>query len=733
LNLGTKLISGFGIVSLLLLLVVGLSWNGLNTVASGYKTLLSDVVPIVNESYQVEGQILECRRNEKDFLARHDLKYRDNLDSNIQILEKHGAVIKELGKKNNQPQIVAFAEDIDKAAEQYQATFHDIVGAWEAKGLKPSEGIQGEFRAAAHSLATELAGSQVDDLSLALSTIRRYEKDYRLTGKDKYKDKWTAAVATYEYRLEASSCSESVKMVQRPALMGYQDSQVAYLASSDEAARNELYKTLRQSAHIMESSLSSIALPGARAMLLEIRKQEKDYLLRYDTKDSEGQYTSRDKYFKKTNLAVEALLQACRRAEKKGFDPDLTKTISRELDIYSEAFAGLVEKDDEIRNLGGEMKVASYKIAPLVTQIIELAQNESVAASTAMESNAKSAQLLALIIGGLAVVLGMGIGIFLTRSITVPINRVISGMQAGSEQVASASGQVSQSSQQLAEGASEQASSLEETSASLEMMSAGARDSATNSDQASTRANEVKGNAEKGKKAMVELTEAMEKIKNSSDETAKIIKTIDEIAFQTNLLALNAAVEAARAGDAGKGFAVVAEEVRNLAQRSAEAAKGTASLIDGSKENSDLGVKATNVVSEILEDVVVGIVEVSGVIKELSDNSSELARSVGEVNTAVGQMDSVTQSNAAGSEESASAAEEMSAQATDMQRLVQDLIQIIRGESGAGAQTFAGQVPHPAQQSIPSNRKVANHKQSQGNQGVPDEVVFLDEESMIEL
>ncbi len=363
------------------------------------------------------------------------------------------------------------------------------------------------------------------------------------------------------------------------------------------------------------------------------------------------------------------------------------------------------------------------------------------------EAFAAADSLLALVflVGGIGVLAILTVAVLMARSITGPINRVIDGMQAAAEQVSSASTQVSSASQQLAEGASEQASSLEETAASLEMMSSGAKDSASNTLQANTRSQEVKNQAERGQSAMVGLNDAMEKIKNSSDETAKIIKTIDEIAFQTNLLALNAAVEAARAGDAGKGFAVVAEEVRNLAQRSAEAAKGTAELIDGSQENSETGVKATGDVSTILEEVVGGILEVSGLIADVSSASEEQARSVTEINAAVGQLDSVTQANAAGAEESASAAEEMSAQAGEMSSLVQNLVTIIGG-AGAGTESApsaggwssgggqSGTLLKKLRKAKPAATATAPQAVSQpGRQQNLDEVIPLDDDCMIEL
>jgi methyl-accepting chemotaxis protein len=381
------------------------------------------------------------------------------------------------------------------------------------------------------------------------------------------------------------------------------------------------------------------------------------------------------------------------------------------------------------RNDDGQEMIAACKV------LQEAATEATVSISGTAASNLATASTVTLVGLVAALIVGVLLAIFMIRSITGPINRVISGMQAGAEQVASASGQVSSASQQLAEGASEQASSLEETPASLEMMASGAKESSSKSERANGRSQEVKSGAERGQAAMKGLNEAMEKIKNSSDETAKIIKTIDEIAFQTNLLALNAAVEAARAGDAGKGFAVVAEEVRNLAQRSAEAAKGTADLIDASKQNSDLGVQATNEVSTILEEVVTGIIEVSDLINDVSSTADEQARSVDEVNTAVGQMDLVTQSNAASAEESASAAEEMSAQAGEMNTLVQELVKIV-GSASENGSVYTGHhgglsLPKPSQFRKSRSAKAPAHRDL--GDFTMDEVIPLDDDSLIEI
>jgi len=270
-------------------------------------------------------------------------------------------------------------------------------------------------------------------------------------------------------------------------------------------------------------------------------------------------------------------------------------------------------------------------------------------------------------------VVGAAIAVLVGRSIARPILRISNQLNEGADQVNGAAGQVSSASQSLAEGANDQASALEETSSALEEMSAMTRTNAENARHANELAGTARTNATAGEKTMNELNEAMTAIEESSHQISKIIKVIEEITFQTNLLALNAAVEAARAGEHGKGFAVVADEVRNLATRAAEAARDSASLIEGSVNRTRHGTTVANNAVNALQAIVGDVAQVADLLEQINQASAQQATGVDQINSAMSQVDQGTQRNAATAEESASAAEELSAQSAQLKSLVSDL------------------------------------------------------------
>lgn len=281
----------------------------------------------------------------------------------------------------------------------------------------------------------------------------------------------------------------------------------------------------------------------------------------------------------------------------------------------------------------------------------------------------------------LGIIFAVILSLFLNTSITKPLLAIANSLSEGAHHVSAASEQFSASSQQLAQGNSEQASALEETSATLEESASMVKQNTDNTKQAAILAGQTKDSADKGNIEMEEMMASMGEIKKSSDQIAKIIKVIDEIAFQTNLLALNAAVEAARAGEAGMGFAVVAEEVRNLAQRSAQAAKDTAAMIESNIELSGKGFNAAKKVGESFIEITTRAKKVNELMNEIAIASQDQNQGIAQINKALAQMEQVTQTNATTAEENASSAEELNVQAMNLKKIVSKLMLMVNGQT----------------------------------------------------
>ncbi len=303
-------------------------------------------------------------------------------------------------------------------------------------------------------------------------------------------------------------------------------------------------------------------------------------------------------------------------------------------------------------------------------------------------------------------------GFIISRSVNNSIKHAVTGLGQTSENVSSAADVLSNSSSNLASGARQQASRLREISESLNDTANKTRENSSNTEKANRNSMEMLSAAESGHDAMRRMHQAIDQIKSSSDETAKIIKTIDEIAFQTNLLALNAAVEAARAGDAGRGFAVVAEEVRNLAQRSAEAAKTTNDLIENAKDNSNNGVVVSNEVSEILENIIEGIKSMTQLMGSVSEASNEQTTGIEKINKAIGELDEVTKANYSTAENSAESSGKLSTQSNHLHEMIVELASIVSGNTGGGGSSFSERQGDQSNRQTPSQDLFAGGQDS---------------------
>jgi len=341
---------------------------------------------------------------------------------------------------------------------------------------------------------------------------------------------------------------------------------------------------------------------------------------------------------------------------------------------------GMTNKTSEAVHLDTEQAApANQKLLNYLDEFSRLEQKKSQETTMAAQKTYNYALVSLLITVIIAMMIGITLAIIITLSITKPVNKIVTYLIDSSNQVAEASIQLSASAEQLSQGSNEQASAIEETSSTLQEAASMLQQNNVYTAQAVKLTEQSTESADKGKNEMQEMMTSIAEIKKSSDQIAKIIKVIDDIAFQTNILALNAAIEAARAGEAGMGFAVVAEEVRNLAGRSAQAANDTAAIIESNIELSTKGVLVAERVRDVLIEGAAHAKKINEIMGEIAAASGEQAQGIDQVNKAMIHMETVTQQNASSAEESASASEELSAQADSMRKIIHELSELVNG------------------------------------------------------
>ncbi|MCF8145877.1 MAG: MCP four helix bundle domain-containing protein [Deltaproteobacteria bacterium] len=565
-----------------------------------------------------------------------------------------------------------------------------IVGVAAYNGLITASDGFTEYREMARD--TNLASLLESDMLM----VRMNVKDFIIRGNDQDLHEYQEHLKDMHNHLEAAK--KNIEDPERAKKIAFVDKEVEEYQGAFEKVveykkqRNHLFQDiLSVDGPKMEKDLSAIMLSAERdqdveagfhaGLALRSLLLARLYVLNFMESNVQKDVDRVDAEFAQLDAELEKLDRHLENAERR----ELLSKVDGADQEYQDAFKELVNIIFE-RNevISGTLDRIGPEIAEAVEEVkldIKSAQDEL---GPKMVASNQRAELIVGVVGGIALLLGAFLALIITRGITKPLNRVIEGLSEGSDQVSSASQQVSAGSQSLAEGAAEQAASIEETSSSLEEMSSMTKKNADNANEARSRMGEAGKIVEKVDRHMADMLSAIQEITKSSEETGKIIKTIDEIAFQTNLLALNAAVEAARAGEAGAGFAVVADEVRNLALRAADAAKNTADLIENTIKAVKNGNELTQTTQEAFKENMEIARKVGGLVDEISAASNEQAQGIEEINKAVAEMDKVVQQVAANAEESASASEEMSAQAEQMQSFVGELVNMVGGNASGG-------------------------------------------------
>jgi methyl-accepting chemotaxis protein len=660
-------------------------------------------------------QFLNSRRHEKDLQIRRDEKYAR------QLIEETAPRIEELLDQLRATGDSARAQEVERVRagyRRYLGQFKEVVALYNRLGLDENAGLQGALRQAVHRIEAKIATHDAPRIRASTLMLRRHEKDYMLRLDPAYGDKFAQEVATFQGLLAQSGLTAQDQDAIHPLLGEYQSSFRGYVT-----ARQDLTKAIKAlSDSFAEVEPLLVALSDAI---------QKDYARA--TEDGAEQSDRARSLIALTFLLVAAALavlvtmiarsithpvNAMTRAMTRLAAGDLAvdiPAVGRRDEIGEMAKAVEVFKHNALDKVRMEEEAeaarqafakaeaeAREKEAAIVAEVAEVAQAASNGdLDRRIDLAGKDGFLLRLCEGVNELLRRTGVALQdvasvleavadgnLGRRITNPygglfdqlkgdvnktadtLSRIVADINAASRQITAAASEVAAGSQDLSQRSEEQASALEETAASMEQLAATVRQNAANAQQANQLAAGAREVAAGGGQVVAEAVGAMDRIEASSQKIGDIVGMIDEIAFQTNLLALNAAVEAARAGDAGKGFAVVAQEVRNLAQRSAQASKEIKGLISESTVQVKTGAELVKGAGRTLDDILGGVRRVADIVAEIAAASQEQASGIDQVNAAVTQMDEMTQQNAALVEESTAAAHALDEQARELVRLM---------------------------------------------------------------
>lgn len=725
-SLKGKLFFGFGAVILIVLTLGAIAHLLFRQIGSNMDALSTRSLPVVKLAGGLQKSVLEAVSREKDFLLVRTSEKHEKVEEQLKALDALLHELEGAAGKNGDSALLSGTNEARKALNEhglmYRQTVEALAGNKQQALVMDAKGaiVDEELDAFMDEKKSEYMDSR-DGLALLNSIyalildIRLREKSYLVDS-----DKQHIKAVQISGGLATKQCEQLDKLhrgetekKQVELVKGAIQEHLQHLASFtaqynkelDGAVAEQLIGALDRSGDqatqlsedyilVKQSAVGKLAqavfiVRELSAEILNARINEKAFVITRD-----------QKYWDLMNGHIGKLSELFPKLRKISSSPKDLQRIDRAEKATKEYLAAAeswrqIDTEVQQKILPGMYKNGEFVIT--ASQAIEnnaWGQSDS-ASNQSLAAVGQSNFVISAALGG-GVFVGMLLAWLISRSITRPINRIIDGLSSSAGQVSMAANQISSASDQLAEGSSEQAAAIEETSSSLEEMASMTRQNAHNASQCKAVMKEAQQLFDVADGHMGSMVEAIDNISRSSEETQKIVKAIDEIAFQTNLLALNAAVEAARAGQAGAGFAVVADEVRNLALRAADAAKNTSELIEKTLRAVNDGSEITRLTRDGFKRNVEISHRVAGLIEEIAAATQEQSQGIDQVNRAVLDMQKVIQQSSANAEESASSSKEMSAQADQMKDFVTGLVSLVGG-NGSGEGKYLS-LPEPEQE-----------------------------------
>jgi len=697
LKIGSKIFISITLVITPFVIALIIYHSNLNFVSNEFNDVIDHQIAAEIKAQEVELLMLQCRRHEKDFLLRYDMKYVGKLDKTIQSLKNEALKIKDLSESQLS---LKHVDEIIHLANEYYTLFHKLVDLNVKNGLDHNSGLRGEFRGIVHNLAHQIEYFDVEEEFITLLNMRRYEKDYlrssienNQSNKKKYKQKVLEQIKTYKTLLDRSHQRQTDINVQKNALSQYESA----FQELFQKETQDNYQRIRQAAHVLESSLERVYIHDATTVLLTIRKHEKDYMIR-----------KLEKYVHKNLKTVDQLSQMIKQSNL----VDNNKLSLRKLlSDYKVKFSEMVKADKEIDQVIASMRTTIHKIEPAVDKLVKTSMNSSISIRKQVKANRIKYTRIAIFCGSSALLIAYILAFFIIKLIVTPIkktiemasfvaggdltckldidqqdeigelsaslNKMVADLQSiievisgGVANLASSSTELATISQELSAGAEETSKKSENVSVSSEEMSANMNSISAAVEQASVNVETVATAAEEMNVTINDISEQSSKAKlksesavqisqdankqvntlgNAAKQIGSITETITEIAEQTNLLALNATIEAARAGESGKGFAVVANEIKELARQTGDATTEIKIQIDNIQNSIGNTVDQIEQISNVIKEVSDFVTEIAASIKEqttatqeISQNISQASLGVREVASNVAQTVSVT-------------------------------------------------------------------------------------------
>ena len=679
------------------------------------KEFSSEASALEATTKNLQIQLLEARRNEKDFLLRKDDKYVKTHDESekaaLHAFDDMAKALTAIGQTRLRENV----DELRSGFDAYSKSFLEMVVLRRKLGLNQDSGLEGALRASVHEIEKALSPLKDSRLNELMLTMRRHEKDYMLRYDTQYREKFKDVALKLADALNTAALASSDKIKLRQNLDAYQSDFTGYvdaaqlLASKQantsaafakiepgigEIARSvaklgsesatEADKVRRQTAYQFEVAAAvillcvffyaywigrSITSPLATVVVLLQRLARGDYgaaIAGTERGDEIGDVAKAAETFRDNGLAKLRMEQEQAEAGKRAA-AEREAAMAKMTDEFQSAVGDIVQaavtrdfsKRVAIEGKSGLVLNVGTSINTLCDNV-ETALDDLLQMLTALAKGNLTRRMTANYQGNFATLKS-------NANLTAErISATIGEIKRSAKEVTDASEEISGSTTDLSQRTEEQAASLEQTSASMEEIAATVRKNAENSQNANQATARTQSIAERSVQVVADAVAAMAQIETSSGQISDIISVIDEIARQTNLLALNAAVEAARAGEAGRGFAVVASEVRTLAQRSSQAAKDIKDLITNSTGKVQQGVDLVNKTGSALSEIASSIKEVADLVSDIANASLEQANGIDQVNKALTQMDEVTQQNAALVEENAATAKTLEHQAKAM-------------------------------------------------------------------